>query len=224
MRQLSLVVTSETGGFQQGDADFATSDWVTQVSIRNLKRLADGSVVILSHLRGDRDHIESRLSDAPSILTWDISTVPDGYYVYTRQETSDLADQLLAMSQEYELILDFPLVYRSDGGIQVTLIAPESEIRELLRATPDSIDIELERIEEYDPDSLDDVELTDRQRKVLRAAVEAGYYEIPRAIGREELAAQLDIAGGTLSEHLRKIEAELVSDYYGRKLSTPTAE
>jgi len=48
--------------------------------------------------------------------------------------------------------------------------------------------------------------LTERQREVLDAAVETGYYRDPRGATHEEVAAALDIAPTTVGEHLRKIE------------------
>lgn len=57
--------------------------------------------------------------------------------------------------------------------------------------------------------------LTDRQRDVVRAAVEAGYYEWPRETSGEELADRLDIAGATLHEHLRAAENALMATLFG---------
>lgn len=53
--------------------------------------------------------------------------------------------------------------------------------------------------------------LTDRQRDVLFAAFEAGYFDSPRRISGTELAERLDIAAPTLHEHLRTAERKLVA-------------
>jgi predicted DNA binding protein len=53
--------------------------------------------------------------------------------------------------------------------------------------------------------------LTDRQREVLRAAFEAGYYDWPRETSGEELADRLEISQPTLSEHLATAERKLLS-------------
>ncbi len=63
--------------------------------------------------------------------------------------------------------------------------------------------------------------LTDRQREVLLAAVEAGYYEWPREVSGEELAEELDLSGATLHEHLRRAESALVSTLFGRATADP---
>jgi predicted DNA binding protein len=55
-------------------------------------------------------------------------------------------------------------------------------------------------------------ELTERQRTVVLHALRAGYYEWPREVKSEELAADLGISRATLHEHLRKAEQRLLSE------------
>lgn len=54
-------------------------------------------------------------------------------------------------------------------------------------------------------------ELTRRQRTVLMAAIDAGYYELPRDVTTAELAAELDLARRTVEEHLRRAEKKVVT-------------
>ncbi len=53
--------------------------------------------------------------------------------------------------------------------------------------------------------------LTPRQREVVETALDAGYFEWPREVTSEELAARLDISRPTFLEHLRKAEGTLLS-------------
>ena len=53
--------------------------------------------------------------------------------------------------------------------------------------------------------------LTDRQEEVIRRALEAGYFEWPRDVTSDELAAELDISRATLLEHMRKAESKLLA-------------
>jgi len=55
-------------------------------------------------------------------------------------------------------------------------------------------------------------ELTARQREAFTAARQRGYYEWPRHISAQELAAELDVSKATFLEHLRKAEAKLLGD------------
>lgn len=50
----------------------------------------------------------------------------------------------------------------------------------------------------------------------LRAALEAGYYAVPREASRADVAAALGCAPSTASEHLRKAERRLVRTFLDR--------
>ena len=55
-----------------------------------------------------------------------------------------------------------------------------------------------------------DTRLTPQQQEALTAALERGYFEIPRGISMEELAAELGISHQALSERLRRAYETLV--------------
>ncbi|NHX35494.1 MULTISPECIES: helix-turn-helix domain-containing protein [Halolamina] len=61
-----------------------------------------------------------------------------------------------------------------------------------------------------------DEQLTDRQREVLEAAFEAGYYDWPRETDGAALADELGISQPTLSEHLTTAERKLLSLVFER--------
>jgi predicted DNA binding protein len=52
--------------------------------------------------------------------------------------------------------------------------------------------------------------LTEKQMKALLAAIEGGYYEIPKRITADELATKLGQPRSTLEEHIRKGESKVV--------------
>jgi predicted DNA binding protein len=53
--------------------------------------------------------------------------------------------------------------------------------------------------------------LTVRQRDVVIEALARGYYDWPRGINNEDLAAELEISRATLHEHLRRAEKKLLT-------------
>jgi hypothetical protein len=76
----------------------------------------------------------------------------------------------------------------------------------------DAFDIPFEV--EWVQQSIDDDQLlTDRQRELLTAAVEAGYYDTPRRCSLTDLADYLDVAKSTCSETLHRAESKVVKQY-----------
>lgn len=54
-------------------------------------------------------------------------------------------------------------------------------------------------------------ELTEKQRKVLTAAYNHGYYDLPRRISSKQLASKLKIGSSDLIKHRRKAEKRILS-------------
>jgi predicted DNA binding protein len=77
--------------------------------------------------------------------------------------------------------------------------------------------MELLRLVEHTPGERSDespgVDLPLAQRRALHAAVDRGYYEIPRRVELDELAAALSVPRSTLSYRLRRAEARLVEAF-----------
>lgn len=55
--------------------------------------------------------------------------------------------------------------------------------------------------------------LTDRQRELVLAAVDAGYYDTPRESSLTGLADQLDMAKSTVSETLHRAEETIIKEF-----------
>jgi predicted DNA binding protein len=66
--------------------------------------------------------------------------------------------------------------------------------------------------------------LSPEQDSALRAAIEQGYYETPRAIEMYELAENLGVPGSTLSYRLRRAEAQLAAAYMKQTPIAPLPE
>jgi len=54
-------------------------------------------------------------------------------------------------------------------------------------------------------------QLTDRQRAVIQTAFDMGYYEVPREVSTEDVAAEFDLDSSTVAEHLQRAERNLLA-------------
>ncbi|MFI5421180.1 MAG: helix-turn-helix domain-containing protein [Nitrososphaerales archaeon] len=56
--------------------------------------------------------------------------------------------------------------------------------------------------------------LTSKQERVLKSALELGYYDFPKRISTEDLSRTLHLAPSTISEILRRAERRIISGYF----------
>jgi predicted DNA binding protein len=120
----------------------------------------------------------------------------------------DTTDPLLLQSaQEAGLPIE-PPVWIEDGEATLELTAPHDRLSALGEAFEEfGLCYTVECISgAVDPEAL----LTDRQRRVLRTAVDRGYYDTPRECTLTELATELDVAKSTLSEVLHRAEGRVL--------------
>jgi predicted DNA binding protein len=65
---------------------------------------------------------------------------------------------------------------------------------------------------------IDDREsLTPRQEKIIKTALERGYYDFPKRIGIRELARIFDISTASVSETLRRGQKKIIEHYFKQK-------
>lgn len=93
-----------------------------------------------------------------------------------------------------------------------------SELGSLLEET--DIGYDLEYVAEIGASEVDRL-LTDRQREVLLAAFEAGYYAVPRESTLTEVAEELDVSKATASDVVHRAESALVSWFLREHASRP---
>lgn len=109
----------------------------------------------------------------------------------------------------------------SPGGLRLVFHAPDFEtlqsiVGELRDRFPD---VDIQRLIRAPTDGaprdsvfVDRSRLTDRQLEVLRESYERGYFDRPRRANATEIAAQLDIAPSTFTEHLHAAQRKLLRD------------
>lgn len=127
---------------------------------------------------------------------------------------------LLFAVQDSGVPLTMPFTIR-DGEAEWEITAPQHRLSELGTqldefGIPFTVNEVHQRIE---PEQL----LTERQLRLVHAAVERGYYDTPRRCSLTELAAELDRAKSTCSETLHRAEERIVKQFLD-DLHEPTVE
>ena len=221
MRYATVTLTWEMGSIHPIDDLFASIDDVSIESIRYVSPVRDGEYSELLTFRGDPARVRTRLADSIHALEYGVSDGGDGNrrrgVAYVTCKNVGLVTALLAILRDHDIVLDWPIRYvevteRGVRGLELTVIGTGEAIQRAAATLPEDIGLEVQRLGEYDPSPRPfDADLTDRQQEVFDVARRLGYYEIPRETTQAEVAATLDIATGTVGEHLRHIEAKLAS-------------
>lgn len=98
-----------------------------------------------------------------------------------------------------------------DGRAEWELTGTRDRISELADALRDlGIDFDVEYVGEGDARK---PLLSDRQRQIVMAAVEKGYYDDPRDITLSELAEEIGIAKSTMCEILHRAEGAIMKEF-----------
>jgi len=167
-----------------------------------IEEIRDGSVTFVIRAGDHADGFETALAAADHVEHVDrldadnlLVTKPScGAYsaIYRNHGTLRRSNTVHGRQREYHV-----LVFR------------RADLKEILEDLASFGTVTLGKLEEFDGGT--GSSLTDRQRDVVAEALERGYYDWPRGIKSEPLAAELGISRATLQEHLRKAERKLIS-------------
>lgn len=211
MKLLRFRVVPPRDGLHPVDAALAEDPAVQRRAIHLLQLLEDDTAAALFEVEGPRDRVEAILEEAPSIVSSHLTSSGLSLHGYLHFEPSDLVERMLRTRKRHGILLQMPLEYTADGDLRLTVVGELDAIQRAVPEMPRGLHLELEHVSDYRPGQPGLYgQLTAAQQRVLRAAIEHGYYEDPRAIGYRGLAEELGLSPTTVGEHLRKAEAAIV--------------
>ncbi|MFB6312249.1 MAG: helix-turn-helix domain-containing protein [Salinirussus sp.] len=117
---------------------------------------------------------------------------------------------LLLPLRDSGVSMELPIEIR-DGAVTWHVTAPRDRLS-ALRDQLQQFDVTY-RVEAVHERVEDEPLLTERQRRLVTAAVEAGYYDTPREATLTELANDLGIAKSTASETLHRAEGRIIKEF-----------
>lgn len=167
---------------------------------------------IVFHVKGPVDSYREKIQTVSSVIDFEIAPChDDSFYAYVRGEVTRPGKALIDAFSQPGLLLASPVEYRSDGTVGLTVIGPAEAIQSAADAAGEA---EVQKIGGFPPSSIDSrVDITERQLEAVTAAVESGYYKVPREGGIEDVADRLGCSTGTAGELLRRAEQTVMSDF-----------
>ena len=172
----------------------------------------EGLTFALFHVLAERDPYVEALATVDSVVDYDVTgAAAGGFYVFVREETSRQVRTFQRALAHQGLLVMPPMTYRPNGELALTVLGAPEALRSVVDGFPEELSATVDRLGEYDHGGVGR-RLTARQREALRAALDVGYYDVPRSGGVERVAERLGCAPSTASTHLRKAEARLARE------------
>ncbi|QSW99546.1 helix-turn-helix domain-containing protein [Haloterrigena alkaliphila] len=211
MRQYELRLSPQQGWFHPFERRIGRTDGVRRVAIHRIRLVGDELGMMLYELGGDFERAEELVDDELGSMGYWIDEFDGRIFVCSLFGPNETVRELLRVTRDFRVFLDPPLIYVRDGDLKVTLFATERSFQQARSVVPDDVELTLETKRSFDPEeNVFLAKLTPRQRRLFETAIDLGYYGSPRETTYEEIGREVGIAGGTVGEHLRKIEAKLV--------------
>lgn len=190
----------------------ADSPFVDETRLQDWN-IQESGVTGVATVDGDGERLRTELGDEAEVERVDATRLAPGRWVFLfRIETGAIAllRRVLAALTRPGAVVETPVVYRN-GRVHVRLVGADDALQAVVAGLPDPIDVDVRAVEPYRPEREDPAStLSERQRAAVRAALDLGYYERPRAATHADVAERLDCAPSTASEHLQRAEAKLV--------------
>lgn len=173
---------------------------------------------ILHYVEGDPDGFGRALEAVPVVLDYELKRTGGGAFLaYVRDEMTPLSRELFGMVRGTGVVTIPPVEYLPDGTVTFALFGPADRLQAVVESAPGPVEVTVEGIAglEAVPRAAPAV-LSERQRAAVDAALELGYYEVPREATQADVAEAIGCAPSTAAEHLRKAEATLIRAIRGR--------
>ncbi|WP_232703344.1 helix-turn-helix domain-containing protein [Halobacterium wangiae] len=169
-----------------------------------------GSATTLTWVDADRETTAAVLDAGPVVET-SLVAGAEGTYAFTRQTEYAFADDLLDLVSVADVAFRPPLVFRADRSARFEAVGESDALGAFYADLSSLLDVSVDSVHDFRRGDTP-ASLTTRQRAALDAAVDLGYYEVPREASVADVAVALDCATSTAGELLRKAEAHVVRD------------
>ena len=183
---------------------------VTRAELLTWSPTADATTLLWCD--ADAGATRSVVGAVDSVVDSEVVEDGDGTYAFLRQDGYEFAPAVLEAIAAAHVVFLPPVAFLETGAVRFEAVGEASSLGDFHDALADLGDVAIERVHEFER-TASPSRLTDRQRAALEAAVEAGYYEVPRDGAVADVAAALDCSTSTAGELVRKAEAAVIREF-----------
>lgn len=193
----------------------ATRDAFERAHIVNWN-VSSPPIGFLLRIRGAVERLASILEADPSVTSHEI--IPLGgreCYCFLAGEATPGERALFENFTRGSLLTVPPVTINDDASSTFTIVGDSGDIQAAVDGVPEGVDVSVDEVggERVAPDSVVGA-LSPRQREAIEVALSIGYYDVPREVTIQDVAAELDCGTATAAEHLRKAEARVLTSLF----------
>ncbi|MFB6189785.1 MAG: helix-turn-helix domain-containing protein [Halapricum sp.] len=168
---------------------------------------SDGGVGLAEVTSDELASVLTEMSEYDDVAQLDLMQREDGEALIQFATTMPL---LLFPARDSGIPLEMPFEI-TDGQAVWEVTAPQNRLS-ALGDQLDAFDITF-TVDYIQQHLTEEPLLTERQRRLVAEAIDAGYYDTPRECSLTDVADRLDIAKSTASETLHRAEEKIVKQY-----------
>ncbi|MFQ3320256.1 MAG: VCBS repeat-containing protein [Natronomonas sp.] len=214
MHEITIELIPNDRHLHEAEHAFSQDSAIQRESIEYLNYLDDGTGILLYRLRGAEKRIIQLLEETDDVISFQTIRVADGVRTHVHFSVDGTSERLIQLINQHKVAIEFPIECH-DRGIRISAIGEQSDIADAVERFPEGLLVEVVSMTPTDASTRHQPLLSERQREVLEIAISEGYYEHPRSVTRDEIANCMGLTGSTVSEHLRKAESKILSDFVG---------
>lgn len=189
---------------------------VTREAIHDIRTLDDGSAIMQMEVSCRPRQVREVLDrDDAGVYDYQLTAGHGGSsLLQIHYQPRGVHADLIELHQQHAVVIDYPIdfVDPATSAVRMVEVGRVDALRQLIDEMRDLACVTIEEVGTYDPaENRAFGGLTTRQQQVLRTALERGYYDVPRDVTYEDIAHDLDCSASTVGQHLRRIEAKVLS-------------
>lgn len=172
---------------------------------------------VMHYVEGDIDAFREAIEGVETVEEYELTRVSeDAFYTYVRDAANPQVHEAFEIVFQDPVVIVPPVEFTAEGTVTFSVFGPSGAVQAAIDRFDEALDATVTEVTglERTPGMFES-RLSDRQRDAIDAALELGYYEIPREADHEDVATAIGCAPSTAAEHLRKAESKLLRSMLG---------
>lgn len=174
--------------------------------------LSGDDMGVLHYVHGDAEAFVEEVEEIPGVAGWDHAQASENaFFVYVLDSTPEASAELPDPFDDDDFVVIPPTRYHDDGTVSFSIFGLPEAVQSAIDKTSDSAEIDAGTVTgvEAIPSGVSE-NFDDEEEAAIEAAIDVGYYAVPRTGSLADVADELGCSESTAKELLNSAEATLI--------------